>query len=212
MGHLILQPCRQQQKEERFLVGLTGGIGTGKSTLLNLFQKLGAHTISADNLAREVVEPGTQGLTQIVHSYGKRILTSDGTLDRAALAKIVFGDEQQRLKLEEITHPLIADILQERLETMKGIVVYEMPLLVEKNLSQQFDCVVIIDSPLHQRLARLQERGLSQTEAEERISVQATDDQRRAVANIWVNNQGTKGDLYKTASEIYTHWMKQVAE
>lgn len=192
----------------RNYVGLSGGIGSGKSTLALAFSKAGATVFSADQLAREAVEPGTAGLAAIVAHFGQGMLSKDGTLDRGALGALVFEDPGARTRLEEITHPLIAQrAAQLAAQAQTSVVVYDVPLLVEAQLQDDFNTVVIVDAPLEKRLDRLEARGLAREDALARIAAQAKDAQRRQVADIWVDNEGTSADLSALGKQIYDRWL-----
>ena len=189
-------------------VGLTGGIGTGKSTVAAAFGALGAVVVDADRLAHEVVEPGTPGLAAVVEAFGGGVLRADGSLDRAALGRLVFADAERRRRLESITHPLIARAAVAAMTAVPadGVGVYDVPLLVEQHMESQFDCVVVVDAPMEQRLERLAARGLSREDAESRIAVQASDQERRAVAHVWLTNAGTVEDVAQLGRLVWTGW------
>ena len=131
-------------KAPRFVVGLTGGIGSGKSTALDAFDRLGAATVSLDQIAKEQAKPGRDGFKAMVKAFGKTILKKDGTIDRAALGKIVFSDKKARLKLEKATHPGILKEMKGLIGKMNGLVVVDVPLLFEKNLEKYFDATILI--------------------------------------------------------------------
>lgn len=180
------------------MVGLTGGIGAGKSAVAARLAALGAVVIDADRLAREVVEPGTPGLAAVVEAFGDGVLTADGALDRAAMAQRIFGDDDARATLEGIVHPLVrartAEIVAAAPED--SVVVNDVPLLVEKQMSRLYDTVVVVFASLPTRLDRLARlRGMSAQEAQARIAAQATDEQRREVADVAIVNDGTPEDL-----------------
>jgi dephospho-CoA kinase len=174
-------------------VGLTGGIGSGKSEVSRRLVTHGAVLIDGDLIAREVVEPGTPGLAAIVEEFGADVLLPDGTLDRPGLGAIVFSDEGRRAALNAITHPLIGRRSQELFESAApdAIVVYDMPLLVEGGLAALHDVVVVVDVPVETQLERLvARRGMSEADARARIAAQATREQRLAVADIVIDNSG----------------------
>jgi dephospho-CoA kinase len=186
-------------------VGLTGGVGSGKSTVALLLAARGAIVIDADALAREVVEPGTPGLAALVERFGAGIVTPDGALDRAALAGIAFSDDSARADLEAIVHPLVA---RRSAEIMSGlpedaIVVYDVPLLVENDLAGDFDTVVVVEADVETRVRRLVRRGLSEEDARARIAVQASDDQRRAVADELLRNDGSRDELADAVDALW---------
>lgn len=188
------------------LVGLTGGIGAGKSAVASRLASHGAMIIDGDKLAREVVASGTEGLAQVVAAFGDGVLAPDGSLDRPALGKIVFSDPEARRRLEAITHPLIRARTAELIMAAPPgtIVVNDVPLLVEGGMAGAFELVVIVFAPLEARIERLaRTRGMSRAEAEARIAAQATDEQRRAVADVAIENDGTLDDLYARVDEFW---------
>ncbi len=186
-------------------IGLTGGIGSGKSTVAAMFADLGAHVIDADALAREVVEPGTPGLAALVEAFGRDILQPDGTLDRAALATIVFERPQARQTLNGITHPLIGARTAELIAGLPedSVLVHDVPLLVELGMQDAYDLVVVVDAPDEVRLARLVARGIPQADARARMASQATRAQRLAVADIVLDNGG---DLDHLSRQVRSAW------
>jgi dephospho-CoA kinase len=186
-------------------VGLTGGVGSGKSTVATLLAEHGAVVIDADAIAREVVEPGTPGLEGVVARFGHDVLSADGTLDRAALAAIVFNDEQARLDLNAVVHPLIGARTVELMQAAppEAILVQDIPLLVEGNLAAGFDVVVVVEADVRTRLARLEARGLPEADARARMATQATDEQRRAVAHEIVNNDRDLESLRADVDELW---------
>ncbi|MYS22412.1 dephospho-CoA kinase [Streptomyces sp. DvalAA-14] len=174
-------------------VGLTGGIGAGKSEVARLLASYGAVLIDSDRIAREVVEPGTEGLAAVVAEFGEQILNPDGTLDRPALGAIVFGDQARREALNAIVHPLVGRRSAELQQAADpaAVVVRDVPLLTENGLAAGFDEVVVVDAdPATQldRLVRL--RGMTEADARARIAAQATREQRLAVASIVIDNDG----------------------
>ena len=174
-------------------VGLSGGIGSGKSTVAGRLAEHGAVVIDADRLAREVLEPGTEGLREVVAAFGQDVLGPDGALDRPALAAKVFGDEQALATLNGITHPRIGARTAELIAAAPedAIVVHDVPLLVEKDMAPLYHLVVIVHADLDQRLVRLRGRGMAEDDARRRIAAQADDGRRRAVADVWLDNSGT---------------------
>lgn len=186
------------------LIALTGGIGSGKSTVARRWVELGATEIDADVLAREVVAPGSIGLTKVAAAFGPEVLTQDGSLDRAALAKIAFASEDQRLKLEGILHPLIQELALSKVSAVNGVVVYTIPLFVESNSKLQFDRVVAISCDESVRVQRLvSNRGMTQSEASSRISAQASDQEREAVADIVIDSNCSLEELLHRADMVY---------
>ncbi|WP_091675634.1 dephospho-CoA kinase [Amycolatopsis marina] len=176
-------------------VGLTGGIGAGKSTVATRLVEHGAVLIDADLLAREVVEPGTEGLAEIVEAFGPDVLTRDGALDRAALAARAFADEQSRRRLNGIVHPRVGARTAELMRNAApdAIVVHDIPLLVEGGLAPHYHLVVVVDADEEVRVRRLVEaRGMSEADARARIAAQASVEQRRAAADVWLDNGGAR--------------------
>ncbi len=175
-------------------VGLTGGIGSGKSTVAQRFLELGAVVIDADLLAREVVAVGSPGLAAIQRRFGDAVLAADGSLDRGALGEIVFSDPQARKDLEAITHPLIGDRTRALLESAapERILVHDVPLLVEKDMAADYHLTVVVGADEDIRVARLtDERGFTAADVRGRIAAQASDHERRAAADAWLDNNGT---------------------
>ncbi len=199
-------PTRFVRLEGVIRLGLTGGIGAGKSTVAKTFVERGAYIIDADKIAREVVEPGTEGLEKLVEAFGSDILSADGSLDRPALAAKTFVDEESRKKLNAITHPLIGARTQELLEAAPedAVVVQDIPLLVENHTAPFFHLVVIVHADEDVRLHRLTTmRGVDEADARARIAAQATEEQRRAVADVWLDNSGTPEELAAAAAEVW---------
>ena len=187
-------------------IGLTGGVASGKSTVGAILRELGAVVIDADQLAREAVAPGTPGLAEVLAHFGPRVLGSDGSLDRAALAQIVFADVAQRRALEAIVHPRVRSraLEIEVVADVDAIVVHEIPLLVETGQRDSFDAVIVVDVPRQTQIQRLMEhRGLTHVEAESRIAAQATRQQRQAAATYLVENTGTHEDLRRRVTEVF---------
>lgn len=187
-------------------IGLTGGIGAGKSTVARELERLGAVVIDADALAREVVAPQTPGLAAVVEEFGDTVLTAEGHLDRAALGRVVFGDRGARRRLEEITHPLIAAETARRLAELppETVVVHDVPLIVENGLAANYDLVVVVGADEDVRLERLaKDRGMTREDAQARIRAQATDEQRRAAADVWLDNSGTPEELLAQVRRLW---------
>jgi len=186
-------------------VGLTGGVASGKSAVAALLRELGAVVIDSDQLAREVVEPGTPGLAAVVEEFGETVLTGDGHLDRAALGSVVFGDEASRRRLEGILHPLIrARAAEAEAEAGPGaLVVHDIPLLVETGQADRFDAVLVVDVPVETQVERMvRDRGWSAEDARRRVAAQADRDERRAVATHVIDNTGTHDDLRERVTEV----------
>lgn len=178
-------------------IGLSGGIGSGKSTVAKIFAELGAVVIDADAIAKEVLEPGQIGFENVLLHFGTEVLDSSGNIDRKELAKLVFNNAKQLAYLEGIVHPAVISRVTEIRESLphEAVVIYDTPLLFEKKLQDQFDKVIIVVSDLELRTARLVDRGLSIQDIDARIANQATDDEKVAVADIVVVNNGSIQDL-----------------
>ena len=194
-------------------IGLTGGIGSGKSTVSRLLAERGAVVVDADAIAREVDEPGTPGLAAVVAAFGDGVLTADGALDRPALGAIVFADEEARERLNGIVHPLVRERAAELAAAVPddGVVVHDVPLLVESGQALSggaHDLVLVVETDLDTRLLRLVQRGMTEDDARARIAVQATDDERRAVADVVLDNSGTPAEL---AAQVDRFWAEHVA-
>jgi dephospho-CoA kinase len=190
-------------------IGLTGGIGSGKSTVSALLAERGARIVDADVLAREVVAPGSPGLASVVEAFGDGVLTADGALDRPALAAVVFGDPAARATLDGIVHPLVRQRAIELISALPddAVVVQDIPLLVETGQAASFDLVLVVEADVETRVARLVQRGLAEGDARARIAAQATDEQRRAVADVVLDNSGTPEHL---AGQVDRFWAERV--
>lgn len=187
-------------------IGLTGGIGAGKSALSSTFERCGAVIVDGDVIAREVVQPGTEGLAALVEAFGDDILLPDGALDRPALAAKAFRDDEARQTLNGIVHPLVGKRRAEIIASVAedSVVVEDIPLLVESGMAPLFPLVVIVYADVELRLRRLvEQRGMAEDDARARIAAQAGDDQRRAVADIWLDNSGSPEDLARRAQEVW---------
>ena len=186
-------------------VGLTGGTGAGKSTVARRLGELGALVVDADALAREVVAPGTEGLDAVVAEFGDAVLAQDGSLDRAALARLVFADPERRRTLETITHPRIAVRTRELLDAAPpdAVVVHDVPLLVEKRMGARYHLVVVVHAPEAVRVARLASRGMHASDARARVRAQATDAERRAAADVWLDNCGDEAALRRAVDAVW---------
>jgi dephospho-CoA kinase len=191
------------------VVGLTGGIGSGKSEVACRLAELGAVVIDADAIAREVVAPGTPGLEQVVAEFGDGVLASDGSLDRDRLAAEVFGDDAARARLNAIVHPLIGTCMIERTAAAgeadpHAVVVNDVPLLVEGGLSDRYDVVVVVDVDPETQVRRLvEQRGMAETDARARMAVQATREQRLAVADLVIDNTGDLPNLDRSVQQVW---------
>ncbi|SEN67419.1 dephospho-CoA kinase [Actinacidiphila rubida] len=179
-------------------VGLTGGIGAGKSEVARLLASYGAVLVDSDRIAREVVEPGTEGLAAVVAEFGTEVLAPDGSLDRPRLGAIVFADEERRKALNAIVHPLVGRRSAE-LQQAAGpdaIVVHDVPLLTENGLAPLYDVVIVVDAAPDTQLDRLVRlRGMTADEARARMAAQATREQRLAVADVVIGNDGPLDEL-----------------
>lgn len=187
------------------MVGLTGGIGAGKSTVTAVLAEAGAVIVDADRIAREVVEPGSPGLAMLVAEFGEQILGADGSLDRAALAALAFVDADRTAALNAITHPLIGERTAEQFASAppEAIVVHDMPLLVEGGMTPGYQIVLVVDTPAEIRLERLvEQRGMPEDDARARMARQATDEQRRAVADVLIDNSGDRGAVADLTREL----------
>jgi dephospho-CoA kinase len=192
-----------------YLVGLTGGIASGKSHVAGIFEQFGASVIDADTVAREVVLPGTSGLVQVVGAFGYDILLPNGELDRKRLGEIVFADPAKRLELEGILHPLIKQRTSKLIaEQVSEIVVYAVPLLVEANLDYPFDTVITVEAGVENQVSRLiSTRSMTESEARQRISAQATTQERAARADFVIDSSGTKE---QTRHQVDVIWKQLV--
>jgi dephospho-CoA kinase len=189
------------------LVGLTGGIGSGKSTVGRLLAERGAVVIEADRLARDVGGPRTPGVAPVVETFGPGVVTAEGSLDRDALARIVFEDAERRRALEGIVHPEVARRFAEEVERQRGtdrVVVYAVPLLVERGLAPAFDVVIAVSAPEEVRVARVvAERGSDEAEVRARIAAQVGDAERAAVADLVIDNTGGPADLARAVDAAW---------
>jgi len=200
-----------------YLIGLTGGIASGKSVVARRLAELGAVHVDADVLAREVVEPGTPGLAAIAEEFGSGILQADGSLDRPALGAIVFSDPEKRLALNAITHPAVWRRARELFDAAeaadpRAVVVYDVPLLVEAAGERpiSFDLVVVVNASTATRLQRLVElRGMTREEAAHRLNSQATDTERLAIADVVIDSNGT---LDETLAQVDMLWANVTRE
>jgi dephospho-CoA kinase len=187
-------------------VGLTGGIGAGKSEVSARLAAQGAVVIDADAIAREVVEPGTEGLAEVVEAFGPEVLLPDGTLDRPRLGEIVFADPELRGKLNAIVHPRVAARMAElEPEAASGsIVVLDVPLIAESGRTDGYDLVVVVDVPRRVQVDRLvRRRGMTREQAEARMAAQATREQRLAIADIVIDNSGSLTELDRQVGDLW---------
>lgn len=186
------------------ITALTGGIGSGKSTAGEIFAQLGARVVDSDKLARDVLAPGTEGFNQVVQSFGEEIV-KDGAVDRTVLGAKVFSDPAARLKLEALTHPLIRKAFAAFIaESPKNsIIINQIPLLVESKNDYKFDAVITVSSDISNRRNRLKQRGLTEAEIEQRLSAQATDDQREEISDFIIHNNGNLSALRLEVERVY---------
>ncbi|MDO6407762.1 dephospho-CoA kinase [Pantoea phytobeneficialis] len=196
-----------------FTVALTGGIGSGKSTIANAFAALGAEIIDADSIAREVVEPGTPALQAIVKRHGESILTAEGTLYRARLREIIFQQPQEKNWLNQLLHPLInARTQQLKALTTSPYVLWVVPLLVENGLQHQANRVLVVDVDEATQLQRTQQRdGISLAQAQNILAAQASRQQRLAVADDIIDNSGTPDDALPRVAELHQRYLRLAA-
>jgi dephospho-CoA kinase len=188
------------------IVALTGGIGSGKSTVASIFADLGALVVDSDQLARDVLERGSDGFNQVVSEFGDEVL-ANGQIDRKALGRVVFNNPSLRLKLESITHPLIRKSFADFIAAApkSSIIINQIPLLVESDHDYKFDAVITVSTSIELRNARLLQRGLSEQEISARIAAQASDLEREAIADFVIENNLELGDL---TGEVEKIWQK----
>lgn len=186
------------------VIGLTGGIGCGKSLAAQYFAELGALVIDADQLARAAIERGSDGFDEVVALFGDSILR-DGNIDRRALGELIFKDPTAKKKLENIIHPFVRREFEGAVASLKGdqVLVYEIPLLVETNSHERFDVVITVESEMENRIARLRGRGMHISEIEGRIAAQATREQRIEVADFLIENDGSEDELLRQVENIW---------
>ncbi len=194
------------------VVGLTGGIGSGKSAVSAMLSARGAVVLDADVHAREVVAPGTPGLAAVVAAFGDGVLGADGMLDREALGKLVFTDREQLLRLNAIVHPLVGELSERRRREAAAagieIVVHDVPLLAENDLAALYDVIVVVDCDPQTQLDRLvQQRGMSRHDAEARMARQASREQRLEIADEVLNNDGTLDELEDQVEALWVRFL-----
>jgi dephospho-CoA kinase len=187
-----------------FVVGLTGGIGSGKSLAAQFFSQLGALVIDADQLARSVIERGSEGFDEVLLRFGDTVL-KNGDIDRVALGQIIFENPQAKKDLEEIIHPRIRAEFEEAVASLNPgqIMVYEIPLLVETNAADRFDFVITVESDAELRKQRLRARGMFHSDIEKRMASQATEKQRRAIADCVLTNDGSEDELLRQVENVW---------
>jgi len=186
------------------VVALTGGIGAGKSLVANYLFTLGADVLDADQLARTAIERGSEGFDEVLAAFGDSIL-KDGDIDRRVLGEIVFSDTSKRKLLEGIIHPRVQQALADARKSLSEdqILIYEIPLLVETDAAGKFDSIITVEAPLEQRIERLKSRGLFISEIEKRIASQATPDERKAIANYVIENDGNEEELLRKVESLW---------
>jgi len=186
------------------VIGLTGGIGCGKSLAAQYFAELGALVIDADQLARAAIERGSDGFDEVVTLFGDSIL-NDGNIDRRALGELIFKDAKGKTRLENIVHPFVRREFEGAVASLKGdqVLVYEIPLLVETKAQERFDVVITVESEMENRIARLRGRGMHISEIEGRIAAQATREQRIEVADFLIENDGSEDELLRQVENIW---------
>ncbi|MEV5331954.1 dephospho-CoA kinase [Streptomyces werraensis] len=196
-------------------VGLTGGIGAGKSEVSRLLVECGAVLIDADRIAREVVEPGTPGLAAVVEAFGEEILAEDGSLDRPRLGALVFSDPEKLATLNSIVHPLVGARSREREAAAPddAVVVHDVPLLTENGLAPLYDVVIVVDASPETQLDRLVRlRGMSEEDARARMAAQATREQRRAIADVVIDNDVPLDALQRRVREVWADLVRRARE
>lgn len=186
-------------------LGLSGGIGSGKSTVAKILTDLGAVVIDADVIAREVLEPGQIGYENTILTFGESVLTESGSIDRKKLAEIVFQNPAQLAKLEAIVHPAVIERVAQIRESLPetSTVVYDTPLMFEKQLQGQFDKVLIVSADVELRRSRLLDRGLELNDINARIANQATDEQRESIADFVIRNNGSHAQLQEQVVKVW---------
>ncbi|MGE7272292.1 dephospho-CoA kinase [Brevibacillus panacihumi] len=189
------------------ILGLTGGIATGKSTVTGMLRERGIPVIDADQIARDVVEPGKPAYEAIVAHFGREILLSDGQIDRKKLGEIVFSDETERQKLNAIVHPEVRRVMREEAEAAEkngaSIVFMDIPLLFESKLQHMVDKVVVVYAPAHMQLARMMERDeLQEEQAQKRLRAQFPIDQKKADADFLIDNSGSREEAERQVEEM----------
>ncbi|MBA2322823.1 MAG: dephospho-CoA kinase [Pseudonocardiales bacterium] len=195
---------------DAFLLGLTGGIGSGKSAVTELLADKGARVVDADVVAREVVAGDSVGLGRVVAEFGAQVLGTDGELDRGQLAEIVFADPEARRRLNAIVHPLVAARVEAWLAEgpTDGVVVYDAPLLLEGSVHERhdFDLILVVEAPEELRIQRLiRDRGMTEEQVRARMATQASDEQRRAVADVVIVNDGSQSELRLAVDSVWQH-------
>ena len=194
-------------------VALTGGIGSGKSAVAEMLEECGAIVLDSDQLARDVIERGTHGFEEVLAAFGDAILT-DGEIDRAKLASIVFQDEAKRKELESIIHPLVRDAAESvmRKAPSDSVVINQIPLLVETNGAKRFDYVITVSASEQTRRSRLLGRGLKDYEITKRMEAQVDDASRESIAHTVLRNEGSIDELQRNVEELWRSTLKPMAQ
>lgn len=188
------------------LVGLTGGLGAGKTTVARMLADRGAIVVDADELARRAIEPGTRGHRKVLEVFGDDVLAEDGSVDRRALADVVFADPEARRALESITHPEVFRMLAEEVEIRRGtdaVLVFDAPLIVETGFDASTDLLVVVSADPAAQIERVVARGMDRGEAEARIAAQASPEEREARADVVVRNDGELEDLERRVDALW---------
>ena len=209
---LIRPICPPHAEGPSRIVAVSGGIGSGKSSVTRVFASLGAVIVDADMIAREILEPGEPALDEVAAAFGHDLIRADGTLDRAGLARRVFageGSAERVAALNAITLPAIEARAWEILGGAPegAVAVYDIPLLVEGDYADRFDAVVIVDAPIEERIARLEARGVPAEDAHARIRAQASSQERRAIAHVWIENAGSADELTQVSTQVWERWL-----
>lgn len=193
------------------VVALTGGIGAGKSQVAENFASFGASVVDSDHLARLVIERGTPGFDAVVDAFGDSIL-KDGTINRQRLGEIVFNDPSARKILEDIVHPAIRELFKQAVAQLPDgkILIYEIPLLVETGAAPQFDFIITVEASDEIRKERLRKRGMAIADIEKRMASQATSQQRRAIANAVIENNGSRDELLRACENLWEDDISQL--
>ena len=194
-------------------VALTGGIGSGKSAVAEFLQECGAVIIDSDQLARDVIERGTEGFEVVLAAFGDSVLT-DGEIDRSTLAEIVFQDEDQRKKLEGIIHPLVREAAESLMKKLPAdsVVINQIPLLVETNGAKRFDHVITVSASEELRRERLLQRGLKDYEITKRMQAQVDDAAREEIADSIIKNEGSLEDLERIVEDLWNNTLRPLAQ
>lgn len=190
------------------LVGLTGGIGSGKSTAARMLAARGAVVIDADALARKAVEPGTPAHAAVIEAFGAGVVAPDGSLDRRALAAVVFADEARRRELETIVHPEVRRLFLEAVERHRdtgAVIVCDSPLIVEIGLKDAFDVLVVVTAPSDVQIERLVERGMTEDDVRARMAAQLPPDEKAELADVILDNEGTEEELEGQVERLWRH-------